>query len=572
MQVIVPRSSFFGYDKIICLLMVAIFQWGRISAQKINFSDNPDQENRLSFQNRVPAEWERADMLVLVWQSYFQTISKLAHFAQFDGKVLIICADSNAVIKYFQKQDFQTSNLFFLQIDFNTPWIRDYGPVNLYLDKLDSLILVDFLYNRKRNSDDLIPLNLAKYSNLKIMQMNSPSKGLVQIGGNFMTDGMGSAFSSRLLVGENEHVSEQGLRQLFQNYMGISQYVLFDTLHFDIIHHIDMHMKLVNEETMLVGKFPYGMSDQPVIDKNVNYLTRNFHTPFGNKYRIVDIPMPDDFGRFADSTGWADYLTYTNSLIFNQTVFVPIYGIESDKMALAIYKQIFPAYKIIGIDVSEPIMHGGALHCLSYTMAAPVSEYLWISNPVCSDTSIFIKALALSPFQVKHIDLFYRAANEKKFSKKTFAQKNDSSVFFYIEVPVATDCVKMEYYVQAKLDNKYLMTRPFMAPDFYFTEYLVLPEFESLRLRNDTFIWNGGNFELLQLAPGLSKDFIFFWKSLDDITIKDASSLDASVRLKAYEKDFVYSFRLTVFNGRSILYHDFFVNRMAGNYELRRKR
>lgn len=525
-----------------------------------------------TFQNRVPAEWEKSELLVLVWQSYTHTISQLAHYAQDEGEVLIVCADSTVVQKYFQKENLNTKRLNFLQIDFNSPWIRDYGPVNLYLNNFDSLILVDFLYNRKRNSDDLIPLNLAKYNELKLMQLNSPAKGLVQIGGNFMTDGLGSAMSSRLLVDENNHISEQGLRQLFKNFLGIKHYIFFDTLHFDIIHHIDMHMKLVNEETMLVGKFPYGLSDQPVIDKNVNYLQRNFLSPFGNPYRIVEIPMPDDFGRFADSTGWADYLTYTNSLIFNQTVFVPVYGIESDKMALAIYKHIFPGYRIIGIDSTEPIMHGGAVHCLSYTMAAQESDFLWVSNPVYVDSAILFKAYVQTPHRVKHLDLYYRFSSEKKFVRKQFWPLQDSLALFELRLDASQQLAKMEYYFQAKLDNKNFMSRPYNAPEVFFKFSAQLPDFKSLQCVKDTLEWDGGNLLLSTLCPGLSNDFVFFWKSLEEVNIRDANTLTASTRLKALEKDFVYSFRLTVFNGEKIFYHDFFVNRKANASEFRFKR
>ena len=40
---------------------------------------------------------------------------------------------------------------------------------------------------------------------------------------------------------------------LMDMYQGIDQYIKMTTLPFDDIHHIDMHMKLLDEERLIVG-------------------------------------------------------------------------------------------------------------------------------------------------------------------------------------------------------------------------------------------------------------------------------------------------------------------------------
>lgn len=40
------------------------------------------------------------------------------------------------------------------------------------------------------------------------------------------------------------------------DYLGLDRYIKMETLPYDDIHHIDMHMKLIDEETILVGQFP----------------------------------------------------------------------------------------------------------------------------------------------------------------------------------------------------------------------------------------------------------------------------------------------------------------------------
>ena len=62
--------------------------------------------------------------------------------------------------------------------------------------------------------------------------------------------------------------------QLMDDWMGIDTYIKMTVLPFDDIHHIDMHMKLLNEETLLVGEFPLNVSDGPQIEMNIQYILR----------------------------------------------------------------------------------------------------------------------------------------------------------------------------------------------------------------------------------------------------------------------------------------------------------
>lgn len=55
-----------------------------------------------------------------------------------------------------------------------------------------------------------------------------------------------------------------------------------ETLPYDGIHHIDMHMKLLDEETLLVSKYPTGVADGPQIEANIQYVLNNFNRHLGH--------------------------------------------------------------------------------------------------------------------------------------------------------------------------------------------------------------------------------------------------------------------------------------------------
>ena len=86
--------------------------------------------------------------------------------------------------------------------------------------------------------------------------------------------------------------SEAELDDIFQNWMGIDEYIKMTELPYDEIHHIDMHMKLLDEETLLIGEYPEGTSDGPQIEANIQYVLSNFTTKFGTPFKVVRIPQP----------------------------------------------------------------------------------------------------------------------------------------------------------------------------------------------------------------------------------------------------------------------------------------
>jgi agmatine deiminase len=56
---------------------------------------------------------------------------------------------------------------------------------------------------------------------------------------------------------------------------------------------------------------------------------------------------------------------YSNYLIANNVVLVPVYGHRDDQTALSIIREQFPDRDVIGIEVVALIEHGGAIGCVT---------------------------------------------------------------------------------------------------------------------------------------------------------------------------------------------------------------
>ena len=192
---------------------------------------------------RCMAEWEELQGLLVTWTSFSGMLTEIVREAKQECRVYIVTSNSNSVINTLNNAGVDTSNITFLNNSFNSVWSRDYGPWSVYTNDVDSLLIIDWIYNRPRPLDDLIPIHVANELNVPLYQTNTNPWDLVHTGGNFMTDGMGTGFSSKLLLNENPGKTEAAIDNIMQQFMGIDNYIKMDNLPYDVIHHIDMHMK-----------------------------------------------------------------------------------------------------------------------------------------------------------------------------------------------------------------------------------------------------------------------------------------------------------------------------------------
>ncbi len=251
---------------------------------------------------RTIAEWEALQALQITWTSYPSILTEIIRAAKQECRVYIVCNNTQSVIDYLSARGIDTVNVSFVNTRFNSVWSRDYGPWTAYSNDVDSLYTIDWKYNRPRPQDDTIPYTLGRLLQTPTFTTTTAPWKLVNTGGNFMTDGFGTGFASKLILDENKTLSEAGVDSIMQNFMGINRYIKMTTLPYDDIHHIDMHMKLLDEETLLVGQYPDGVADGPQIEANLQYILTNFKSVFGTPFKVIRIPMPDDKGKFTDVT------------------------------------------------------------------------------------------------------------------------------------------------------------------------------------------------------------------------------------------------------------------------------
>jgi agmatine deiminase len=415
---------------------------------------------------RTMAEWEEIQALTITWTSYASTLRQIVAAAQTETQVYIICTDSNTVKNYLTTNNIPLINLHYIQAPYNSVWMRDYGQNTAYTNDVDSLILVDWIYNRPRPKDDTIPSVLAREFGIPLYETTMAPYDLIHTGGNFMSDGFGTAFSSELVLDENPNKTNDQIDSIMSWFMGIDRYILMPTLPYDGIHHIDMHMKLLDEETILVGQYPQGVSDGPQIEANLQFVLSNFNSVYGTPYKVVRIPQPpDNNGDYPNLGG--DYCTYSNAVFVNKTVILPLYYAQYDTTALRIWQEALPGYRIVGINCNTIIQASGAIHCITHSIG--VSDPLLISHQELPNTSNTI-----TPYQVdalvKHrsgiqtATLFWSIDTTQAWNQVAMSLTNATTDTWTGYIPAQAAGTTVYYYVQGQSVSGKVQVRPMPAP------------------------------------------------------------------------------------------------------------
>jgi len=430
---------------------------------------------------RAAAEWEEVEYLVVTWVPGYQNILRqIVAVGVTECQVIITTTNQASVSSYLTSFGISLTNVIFMNAPSDSIWIRDYGGNTIYSDDVGELALADWIYNRPRPNDNVMPSAHAVQTGIPIYITNTGTNDLVNTGGNYMSDGMGTAFASELILDENDvgnpysvtPKTEAQIDDIMLNYMGIDNFIKMPTLPYDGIHHIDMHMKLLDEETLLVSRYPAGVADGPQIIANIDYVLNNFQSPFGTPYEIrwIDSP-PSTSGSYPDTGGY--YRTYSNSLILNKSILVPTYRPEVDAAALAYYQELMPGYNIVGIDVDNAgealIASSGAIHCITHTIG--VDEPLWIVHQQVDEANVGTTVAINS--MIKHISgvatakVFWREQGTTVFNEAPMAFVSDDNWTADILIPASgTD---IEYYIWAQAVSGKSLSRPIVAPEGFWT-------------------------------------------------------------------------------------------------------
>ena len=240
------------------------------------------------------------------------------------------------------------SRVTFVNATSDSYWVRDYGPWYIFAGRTPAI--VDNVYNRPRPNDDVIPSVFATFWDIPLYSMN-----LVHTGGNMMEDGRGHAVSDELVVNENNN-DEATVRRLMLEYLGIDNYHITIDPQGEYIAHVDCWGKYLAPDKILIAKLPQSNSHYEDYEAVADYFATT-NCCWGYPYKVYRVEEP----------GGSILAPYTNSLILNNTVYVPLGSNNTyNQRALEVYREAMPGYEVVGVSntsYSTGWLNTDALHC-----------------------------------------------------------------------------------------------------------------------------------------------------------------------------------------------------------------
>lgn len=241
----------------------------------------------------------------------------------------------------------------------NDIWIRDYGPFFVGA-RHGTPLLLDFEFNAwggkfpPWNLDNNIPKQIALYKGCEI-----ESYPVILEGGAVDFNGNGLVITTEqclLNKNRNKNLKKEQFEKILTSAFNLDEIIwLKRGLHKDHTDgHIDNVARFIDKRKILVA------TTKNKKDKNYEILQENLECLKKKDFELIEIPLP-----VGVCHGKPTPASYVNFIFVNDGVIVPTFNCKTDKIALDIFKKIFPKRKIVGIDCSLLVQEGGGLHCMT---------------------------------------------------------------------------------------------------------------------------------------------------------------------------------------------------------------
>lgn len=480
--------------------------------EKVENKLQPDNYINIT-KNRTAAEWEPVKGVFFVWPPVIpkELIIEFAndtHIYPFvDGK-----ADQIEAEGWFKKWGIDLTNVTFINLKTeyeNTP--RDWGPSAVFT-KNGKYKITDGQYIYGCPSTDLAcndSLEFHKTKSGKLYYSAHVDTAIVPIanqlelevldipfantGGNVLTDGMGTAFSTCALLTENRFngISDQEFFNLNDSLLGFTRYNIISNFDKMGIQHIDCLLKLVDEETILVAQPPEDHELFNIYENIVKNELSKLRTPYGRPYIIKRIKI----GQYYEEEQTAYLAAYTNSIILNKKVYVPLFNIKEDSSALKTWESVMPGYSIKGFSYlldEQPILsefhfqgfdelgvktgwvYEDAIHCR--TRALWDEDMIFISvkkvlseTPINQETNIHATIIDYSGEGLSANEMFlnWRIKGKSKWSAIKMRMDNNPN-HWMASIPQHEKETTIEYYIKVKSNSGKTQRKPITAPEGYY--------------------------------------------------------------------------------------------------------
>ena len=351
---------------------------------------------------RMPAEWEKQKGIWLQWphentaRGYQRKLEGLwleTTEILKQHEIVYICVPDERAREHIESQlrfyDISLDNIEFHIILTDDVWVRDNGPT-FVVGEEGELAAVNWRFNgwggrfKDYQLDNAVPPQIAERLRIPLFSVN-----LVTEGGNIEVNGQGTLMTTHSAVlndNRNPGITQGEVEEIFKKYLGVKNFIWLTGMSTerpeeigwsdDTDTHIDTVARFINPST-IVYSWTNDESDPmyPLLKKNMEEL-KEAVLESGRHPELIPLPIPKNGYYSTSQIGEGGIITkidravrtdasYTNFLIANEVVLMPVYGNINDGKAFEVLVESFPDKKVLKVNSGVISENGGEIHCVT---------------------------------------------------------------------------------------------------------------------------------------------------------------------------------------------------------------
>lgn len=314
-------------------------------------------------------DWESPDILFMAdnsdWRDSLEIIVAAAH--QERTPVYMLAGQDDVENEKYLSLLNNQYGAQIIMVPYDTPWIRDYGPIQLKA-RGKTVHWLDFNYTEERPNDDLVPQQLAGYMDISVAYGNYYLEG-----GAIISNGRGlCAMTVKSLEEASVDPASSKEFNAFLGVVGCQELAVLPVLTGETTGHADIIAQFFAPDIVAVAAVDKNKSPgiSAELDQAVESLAAAANAS-DQPLRVVRLPLHVEGEVF---------YSYVNGTRMRKSYLVPSFKNvppEMERKAYGIIRSVMPAMRLFPIPADVMVEKGGAVHCITLGLNIPGSFRPW---------------------------------------------------------------------------------------------------------------------------------------------------------------------------------------------------